>query len=346
MDLKKKGFQLPENSEFEEETLTSTYGKLVAEPLERGFGTTLGNSIRRVLLSSLEGAAVTAVKITGSVHELSSIIGVKEDVVDIILNIKKLRVKMHADGKRIATIKVNGPGEVKGNDIQVDSSVEILNPEQLIATLDKGASFEAEMYIKKGRGYVSAEIHKEEELPVGMIAVDSVFSPVRKVNFWVEKARVGRATDYDRLVMEIWTDGSVTPKKAVSQAAAIVIDYMRIFMLEEDEENIEFEMSSSAASAGDAQAFNPNLLKSVNELELSVRAYNCMRNADIKIIADLVERTESEMLRTKNFGRKSLNEIKEMLQNMGLNFGMKVDRDMLLSKMAVSQVRSVGQDAS
>ena len=345
MDLKKKGFQLPENSEFDEETLTSTYGKLVAEPLERGFGTTLGNSIRRVLLSSLEGAAVTAVKITGSVHELSSITGVKEDVVDIILNIKKLRVKMHADGKRIATIKVKGPGEVKGNDIQVDSSVEILNPEQLIATLDKGASFEAEMYIKKGRGYVSAEIHKEEDLPVGMIAVDSVFSPVRKVNFWVEKARVGRATDYDRLVMEIWTDGSVTPKKAVSQAAAIVTDHMRIFILEQDEENPEFEMSSSAASAGDAPAFNPNLLKSVNELELSVRAYNCMRNADIKIIADLVERTEPEMLKTKNFGRKSLNEIKEMLQSMGLNFGMKVDRDML-SKMATSQVRSVVQDAS
>lgn len=345
MDLKKKGFQLPENSEFDEETLTSTYGKLVAEPLERGFGTTLGNSIRRVLLSSLEGAAVTAVKITGSVHELSSITGVKEDVVDIILNIKKLRVKMHADGKRIATIKVKGPGEVKGNDIQVDSSVEILNPEQLIATLDKGASFEAEMYIKKGRGYVSAEIHKEEELPVGMIAVDSVFSPVRKVNFWVEKARVGRATDYDRLVMEIWTDGSVTPKKAVSQAAAIVIDHMRIFMLEQDEENIEFKMSSSAASAGDVPVFNPNLLKSVNELELSVRAYNCMRNADIKIIADLVERTESEMLKTKNFGRKSLNEIKEMLQNMGLNFGMKVDREMV-NKMATSQVRSVGQGAS
>lgn len=345
MDLKKKGFQLPDNSQFDEETLTSTYGRLVAEPLERGFGTTLGNSIRRVLLSSLEGAAVTAVKITGAVHELSSITSVKEDVVDIILNIKKLRVKMHTDAKRIATIKVKGPGEVKGYDIQVDSSVEILNPEQLIATLDKGAVFEAEMYIKKGRGYVSAELNKEEELPVGMIAVDSVFSPVRKVNFWVEKARVGRATDYDRLVMEIWTDGSVTPKKAVSQAAAIVTDHMRIFMLEQDEENAEFEMSSSEGLGGDAPVFNPNLLKSVNELELSVRAYNCMRNADIRIIADLVERTESEMLKTKNFGRKSLNEIKEMLQNMGLNFGMKIDRDMV-NKMATSQVRSVGQDAS
>ncbi|PIX88496.1 MAG: DNA-directed RNA polymerase subunit alpha, partial [Nitrospirae bacterium CG_4_10_14_3_um_filter_44_29] len=238
MDLKKKGFQLPETVEFDEETLKSTYGRLVAEPLDRGFGTTLGNSLRRVLLSSLEGAAVIAVKITGAVHELSSLTGVKEDVVDIILNIKKLRFKLHADGKRIATIKVNGPGAVKGNDIQVDSSVEILNPEQLIATLDKGASFEAEMYIKKGRGYVSAELNKEEDLPVGMIAVDSVFTPLKKVNFWVEKARVGRATDYDRLVMEIWTDGSLTPKKAISYAAAIVADHMSIFMLEQDEENI------------------------------------------------------------------------------------------------------------
>ncbi|NCO82887.1 MAG: DNA-directed RNA polymerase subunit alpha [Nitrospirae bacterium CG02_land_8_20_14_3_00_44_33] len=344
MDLKKKGFQLPETVEFDEETLKSTYGRLVAEPLDRGFGTTLGNSLRRVLLSSLEGAAVIAVKITGAVHELSSLTGVKEDVVDIILNIKKLRFKLHADGKRIATIKVNGPGAVKGNDIQVDSSVEILNPEQLIATLDKGASFEAEMYIKKGRGYVSAELNKEEDLPVGMIAVDSVFTPLKKVNFWVEKARVGRATDYDRLVMEIWTDGSLTPKKAISYAAAIVADHMSIFMLEQDEENIGTEMSSTASS-GDAQAFNPNLLKNVNELELSIRAYNCMRNADVKIIADLVERTEAEMLKTKNFGRKSLNEIKEMLQNMGLNFGMKVDRD-VLNKRLPSQSRSVGQDAS
>jgi len=345
MDLKKKGFQLPENVEFDEETLTSTYGKLVAEPLDRGFATTLGNSLRRVLLSSLEGAAVTAVKISGAVHELSSLTGVKEDVVDIILNIKKLRFKMHAEGKRIATIKVKGPGEVKGNDIQVDSSIEILNPDQLITTLDKGASFEAEMYIKKGRGYVSSEFNKEDELPVGMVAVDSVFSPVKKVNFWVEKARVGRATDYDRLVMEIWTDGSVSPKKAISQAANIVIDHMDIFLLEQDEENMESEMSSSAAASGDAPVFNPNLLKSVNELELSVRAYNCMRNANIKIIADLVERTEGEMLKTKNFGRKSLNEIKEMLLSMGLNFGMKIDREML-NKMAASQARSVGQDAS
>ncbi|TAL26068.1 MAG: DNA-directed RNA polymerase subunit alpha [Nitrospirae bacterium] len=327
MDLKEKGFQLPEKVGFDEETLTSTYGKLIAEPLERGYGTTLGNSVRRVLLSSLEGAAVTAIKIPGAVHEFSALSGVKEDVIDVILNIKKLKFKMHADGKRIATIKVKGPGEVKGNDIQVDSSVEILTPEQLITTLDKGASFEAEMYIKKGRGYVSAELNKEEGLPVGMIAVDSVFSPVKKVNFWVEKARVGRATDYDRLVMEIWTDGSITPKKALSQAAAVVIEHMHIFILEKEDEGMEFEKSSVSALAGDTPALNSNLLKNVNELELSVRSYNCLKNANIKTIADLVQRTEPEMLKTKNFGRKSLNEIKEILTTMGLHLGMRIESE-------------------
>ncbi|MEK7197310.1 MAG: DNA-directed RNA polymerase subunit alpha [Nitrospirota bacterium] len=339
MDLKKKGFQLPEKVGFDEETLTSTYGKLIAEPLDRGYGTTLGNSIRRVLLSSLEGAAVTAIKIPGAVHEFSALSGVKEDVIDVILNIKRLKFKMHADGKRVATIRVKGPGEVKGNDIQVDSSVEILTPEQLITTLDKGASFEAEMYVKKGRGYVSAELNKEEGLPVGMIAVDSVFSPVRKVNFWIEKARVGRATDYDRLVMEIWTDGSVTPKKALSQAASVVIEHMNIFILEKEDEGMEFEKSNVAASAGAAPALNANLLKSVNELELSVRSYNCLKNANIKTIADLVQKTENEMLKTKNFGRKSLNEIKEILTVMGLHLGMRLEGDSL-------QGRGVEQDAS
>lgn len=339
MDLKKKGFQLPEKVGFDEETLTNTYGKLIAEPLDRGYGTTLGNSIRRVLLSSLEGAAVTAIKIPGAVHEFSALSGVKEDVIDVILNIKRLKFKMHSDGKRVATIRVKGPGEVKGNDIQVDSSVEILTPEQLITTLDKGASFEAEMYVKKGRGYVSAELNKEEGLPVGMIAVDSVFSPVRKVNFWIEKARVGRATDYDRLVMEIWTDGSITPKKALSQAASVIIEHMNIFILEKEDEGMEFEKSNVAASAGDTPAVNSNLMRSVNELELSVRSYNCLKNANIKTIADLVQRTEAEMLKTKNFGRKSLNEIKEILTVMGLHLGMRLDGDSL-------QGRGVEQDAS
>lgn len=347
MNLKKKGFQLPENIGFDEETLTATYGKLIAEPLDRGFGTTLGNSIRRVLLSSLEGAAVTAIKIPGAVHEFSALPGLKEDVIDIILNIKKLRFKMHADGKQTAAIKVKGPGVVKGNDIHVDSSVEILTPEQLIATLDKDASFEAEMYIRKGRGYVPSELNKEEGLPVGMIAVDSVFSPVKKVNFWVEKARVGRATDYDRLIMEIWTDGSITPRKAISQAASIVMEHMNIFILEKEDEGAESEKGSLVASAGDASVFNANLLKDVNELELSVRAFNCLKNADIKTIADLVQKTETEMLRTKNFGRKSLNEIKEILHSMGLHLNMRIDTEALtLSKAVPLQSKSGEQDAA
>jgi len=329
MDLRKKGFQLPDKIRFDEETLTESYGKLIAEPFERGFGTTMGNSLRRVLLSSLEGAAVTAVKFRGALHEFSHITGVKEDVMDIILNVKKLRFKMHGDDRRVATIKVNGPKEVKGSDLRLDSGVEVLNPDQVIAVLDKGASFDAEMYIRKGKGYVSTEMNKESDLPADMLAVDSVFSPVKKVNFYVEKARVGRATDYDRLVMEIWTDGSVSPEKAVSQAASIIMDCMDLFILEEEGQPGEFEENAAvAASVGDP-SFNENLLKNVDELELSVRASNCLKNANIKTIAELVQKTEYEMLKTKNFGRKSLNEIKEILHSMGLHLGMRFDVDAL-----------------
>ena len=327
MDLRKKGFQLPDKIRFDEETLTDTYGKLIAEPFERGYGPTLGNSLRRVLISSLEGAAVTAVKIRGALHEFSHITGVKQDVMDIILNIKKLRFKMYTDSKKIATIKVSGPKEVKGADLHVDSGIEVLNPEQVIATLDKGASFDAEMYIRKGKGYVSSELNKEEDLPVDMLAIDSVFSPVKKVNFSVEKARVGRATDYDRLVMEIWTDGSIGPQHAVSQAASIIIDYMDLFISEEEGADAEYEESAAMASASGSASFNENLLKNVDELELSVRASNCLKNANIKTISELVQKSEYEMLKTKNFGRKSLNEIKEILHSMGLHLGMRIDTD-------------------
>lgn len=327
MDLRKKGFQLPDKIRFDEETLTDTYGKLIAEPFERGYGPTLGNALRRVLISSLEGAAVTAVKIKGALHEFSHITGVKEDVMDIILNIKKLRFKMYSDNKKIATIKVSGPKEVKGGDLRVDSGIEVLNPELTIATLDKGVSFEAEMYIRKGKGYVASELNKEGELPVDMIAIDSVFSPVKKVNFSVEKARVGRATDYDRLVMEIWTDGSIAPQHAVSQAASIIIDYMDLFISEEEEAVADYEESAAMASASGSASFNENLLKNVDELELSVRASNCLKNANIKTIAELVQKSEYEMLKTKNFGRKSLNEIKEILHSMGLHLGMRIDTD-------------------
>ncbi|PIV41494.1 MAG: DNA-directed RNA polymerase subunit alpha [Nitrospirae bacterium CG_4_10_14_0_8_um_filter_41_23] len=348
MDLKKIGFQLPDAIRFNEDTLTNTYGKLIAEPLERGFGTTLGNALRRVLLSSIEGAAVTAVKIPGAFHEFSTIKGVKEDVVEIILNIKKLRFKLYANAKKIATIKVKGPQNVTGSNIQGDASFEVLNPEQLIATLDKDATFEAEMYINKGKGYVPAELNKEENLPVDMIAVDSVFTPLKKVNFTVEKARVGRATDYDRLVMEIWTDGSITPEKAISQAASIVIEHLKLFVLEEEqeeEENISIEESNLVYSASEDPIFNVNLLKSVEELELSVRSYNCLMNADIKTIADLVQKTEQEILRTKNFGRKSLNEIKEILYGMGLRLGMRVDMEALNREVAL-QSGGIEQNAA
>lgn len=348
MDLRRKGFQLPDKIRFDEETLTDTYGKLIAEPLERGYGTTIGNALRRVLLSSIEGAAVTAVKIQGAFHEFSNINGVKEDVVDIILNMKKLRFKLYSDGKKTATMRVKGPKDAKGSDIQGDASFEVLNPEQVIATLDKDASFEAEMYLKKGKGYVSSEFNKEDDLPVDMIAIDSVFTPLKKVNFTVEKARVGRATDYDRLVMEIWTDGSITPEKAVSQAASIIIEHMDLFLLEDEPEETEM---GSLEEGGGAQSFsenpvvNSNLLKSVDELELSVRANNCLKNASITTIADLVQKTEHEMLKTKNFGRKSLNEIKEILHSMGLRLGMRVDLN-ALNREVTAQAGGIEQDAT
>ena len=347
MDLKKIGFQLPDKIRFDEETLTNTYGKLIVEPLERGFGTTIGNVLRRVLLSSIEGAAVIAVKIPGAPHEFSVIKGVKEDVVDIMLNIKKLRFKLYPGAKKIATIKANGPKSVTGSEIQSDASFEVLNPEQVIATLDKDATFEVEMYIKKGKGYVPAELNKEEDLPVGMIAVDSVFTPIKKINFTVEKARVGRATDYDRLVMEIWTDGSIPPEKAVSQAASIIIKHMELFVLEGEveEEGISVEEANLVYSTSEDPVFNSNLLKSVEDLELSVRSYNCLKNASIKTIADLVQKTEQEMLKTKNFGRKSLNEIKEILHGMGLRFGMKVDFDTLNRELALRS-GGIEQDAT
>ena len=328
MNLKKKGFQLPEKIRFDEETLSSTYGKIIVEPFERGFGTTIGNSLRRVLLSSLEGAAVTAVKILGAPHEFSSITGIKEDVIDIILNIKKLRFKFAGEGNKIATFSAKKPGQVTGSDLKCDSSIEVLNPEQVIATLDKGSEFEVEVYISKGKGYTVAET-KDEDLPVGMITVDAVFAPVNKVNYWVEKARVGRDTDYDRLIMEIWTDGSIAPEKAVSQAASIIIEHMDFFIFEEEEEKVVSEEMAVVHSEYEGTNLDNSLMRNVDELELSVRSYNCLKNADIKTIGELVSKTEQEMLKTKNFGRKSLNEIKEILGRMGLHLGMRIDQDNL-----------------
>lgn len=333
MNLRKKGFQLPQKIKFDEDTLSQTFGRLVAEPFERGYGITVGNALRRVLLSSITGAAVTAIKIKGVLHEFSSIDGVKEDVVDIILNVKKIRLRIQGDGKKTGTIAEKGPKVVTAGDIKTDGSVEILNPDLPIATLDKGATLEMELFMSTGKGYVPAEVNKEADYPIGVIAVDSLFSPVKKVNFWVEKARVGRSTDYDKLIMEITTDGSITPERAISEAAGILVEHFDLFILEEDA-IYPMEERTAATSQMGMSTINENLLKSIDELELSVRAHNCLKNANIQTIADLVQKTEQEMLKTKNFGRKSLNEIKSILRSMGLDFGMKIDMEALKALQA------------
>lgn len=324
MDLVKKGFQIPKKINFDADTLTDSYGKLVVEPLERGFATTIGNSLRRIMLSSLDGAAVTGIRIPGVLHEFSAIKGVKEDVVDIILNVKKLRFRAHGEGARTVTIKVKGPKVVTAADILTDGTVEVLNKDQYIASVDNGVSIEMEISVKQGKGYAAAEQNKDENAPIDVIAIDSVFSPIRKVNFWVEKARVGRATDYDRLVMEVWTDGSITPEKAISDAAAILVEHLELFIFVEDPETAT-EPQGVSAVIGSPASLNEHLQKNIDELELSVRAYNCLKNANIKTIGDLVQKTENEMLRTKNFGRRSLNEIKDILHSMGLQLGMKIE---------------------
>lgn len=321
-----KDFQMPKKLQYDPKKITETYGKFVAEPLERGFGTTLGNSLRRVLLSSLEGAAITSVKIDGALHEFSSIPGVVEDTTDLILNLKEVRLKLHSDKTKTLEIKAKGPGEVLAKDIQADAEVEILNPDIHIATLDKIGKLEIEMKARRGRGYVPSDKNKEPGRPIGAIPIDAIFSPIRKVNFRVENARVGQETDYDKLVLEVWTDGSIRPDDAVAHAAKLLKDHLSIFIhLPEEEEPLPVAEEEGKK----ALSFNENLLRSVNELELSVRAANCLKNAGIETIAELVQKTESEMLKTKNFGRKSLNEIKEILSDMGLSLGMKVDESVI-----------------
>ncbi|MBI3596119.1 MAG: DNA-directed RNA polymerase subunit alpha [Nitrospirae bacterium] len=320
MIIRTKDFQIPKKMEIENETLTGTYGKFFAEPFERGFGTTIGSSLRRILLSSIAGAAVTSVKIEGVLHEFSTIPGVKEDVTDIILNVKNLRFKLHTDRPKTVRLRKKGPGEARAKDIIHDADVEVLNPDLHIATLDKEANLDMEMVIRVGSGYMPADRNKEEGMPIGMIPVDSIFSPIKRVNFTVENARVGRITDYDKLIMEVWTDGGVKPDDALAYAAKILKDHLAIFI------NFDESIEPVHEPVDDKKTdFNKNLLRSVHELELSVRAANCLKNASIKTIGDLVQKTESEMLRTKNFGRKSLNEIKEILAGMGLSLGMKVD---------------------
>ncbi len=315
-----KGFQKPKRLEIDTETLTSTYGKFYAQPFERGFGTTIGNALRRVLLSSIEGAAITAVKIEGVLHEFSSLPGVVEDVTDIILNLKQIPIKMHTTEEKILTIDVERKGKVTAADLQGDSAIEILDPDAPVATLSENGRLRAELRVSTGRGYVSADKNFDDDMGIGYIPIDSVHSPVRRVNYHVEAARIGQATDYDRLVLEVWTNGTISPTDAVGLASTLLRDHLTIFV------NADHETALEGAGEGELpENLAEYLNKSVDELELSVRSANCLKNAGIRTIRDLVQRTEKDMLETKNFGRKSLNEIKDILRPMGLSLGMELE---------------------
>ena len=312
----------PKRLEVDKETLTPFYGKFTAEPFERGFGITIGNSLRRILLSSLQGAAITSVKIDGVLHEFSTVPGVKEDVTELILNLKEVRLKLHTEGPKIIRVKAEGAKVLKAGDIQTGDAVEILNPDHYIASLSRDSKLSMEMTVKVGRGYVPAERNKEENQPIGTIPMDAIFSPTKKVNYTITNARVGQITDYDKLNLEIWTDGSINPEEAVAHAAKILKEQLSIFITFEEQEEEEEE---GAAELAESEKLNENLFRSVDELELSVRSANCLKHANIKLIGDLVQKTEAEILATKNFGRKSLNEIKEILSEMGLSLGMKLE---------------------
>jgi DNA-directed RNA polymerase subunit alpha len=310
----------PRGLTVDQETLSNTYGKFVAEPLERGFGITLGNSLRRVLLSSLQGAAITSVKAEGVEHEFMTIPEVAEDVTDIILNLKEVLLQIHTNEVKTLRIEAEGPKEIKAGDIIADGQVEILNPGHHVLTISEGGRVRMEMTARRGRGYVPADRNQIPGSPIGTIPVDALFSPIRKVNYQVTNARVGQQTDYDKLTLEVWTDGSVAPADAVAYAAKIVKEQLSIFInFDETEEPAE------EVKPVEEQKLNENLFRSVDELELSVRSANCLQNANIKTIGDLVQKTEAEMLKTKNFGRKSLKEIKEILAEMGLSLGMKLE---------------------
>lgn len=310
----------PKGLVIDRDTLTDRYGKFVLEPLERGYGVTLGNSLRRILLSSLQGAAIVSAKIEGAQHEFVSLPDVKEDGTDIILNLKEVAVKLHEGQQKTAHISKQGPCEVKAKDIMGDASIEILDPEHHICTLAEGGVFKAELTIRRGRGYVPALQFREEGQAVGTIPMDALFSPVRKVNYHVTNARVGQQTDYDKLVMEVWTDGSISSEDALGVSAKILKEQLTVFI--NFPEDFEPEIAETEEKS---ERFNDNLMRSVEELELSVRSANCLANANIRLIGDLVQRTESEMLKTKNFGRKSLKEIKEILAEMGLSLGLKLE---------------------
>lgn len=323
MGIKWRDFQFPKKLECDESSYTATYGKFQAAPFERGYGVTLGNSLRRVLLSSIEGSAVSAIKIAGISHEFSSIPGVLEDVPEIILNIKNLVLNSHSKIPKTIYLKADKKGEVKAKSIQADETIEIINPELHIATLTKDTKLNIEMEVSRGRGYVPAELNNKEDKVAGLIAVDSIFTPIKKINYFVENTRVGQRTDYDKLILEIWTNGSINPKDALLYASNILQRHLDVFVsfgqLPEDIAEEEPEMTKEDA------ALYEKLRLPISELELSVRSSNCLREAGIKTIADLVKRSEDEMLNFKNFGKKSLTEIQELLVGMGISLGMQVD---------------------
>lgn len=312
----------PKGIEVDRSSLTPSYGRFVVKPLERGFGQTLGNSIRRILLSSLQGCAITTVKFDGVLHEFSTLSDVVEDMAEIILNLKGVRMRLEGAPQKVISIDKKGPGVLTAADLAVDPTIKILNPSHHIATLGKDAHLRGEILVRWGRGYVSAEDNKQENSPIGTIAIDSIFSPVVRVNYAVANARVGQHTDFDKLTMDVWTDGSLSPEQAVAYGAKILKDQISIFInFDEEAEVLEIKQDNKKSDV------NENLFKSVEELELSVRSANCLQNANIRYIYELVQRSEAEMLRTKNFGRKSLNEIKDILHTMGLGLGMKLDMD-------------------
>ena len=315
-----KGFQKPKRLIINSDPANERYAAFSAQPFERGFGTTIGNALRRVLLSSIEGAAITAVKIEGVLHEFSSIPGVVEDATDVILNLKQIPLKLHGDEPKLIYLKGSAPGVYTSSNIEHDADIEILDKDIYIGTVSEGGKLEIEMRVENGRGYISADRNFDEGLGIGYIPVDSVHSPVRKVNYFVEAARLGQVTDYDKLTIEIWTNGSITPQDSLGLAAKLVKDHMQIFIQFEEKTEPTEEVQEIRHDA-----VIEHLNKSVDELELSVRSYNCLKNANIRTIGELVTRSEAEMLKTKNFGRKSLNEIKEILQGMGLSLGMRLD---------------------
>ena len=315
-----RDFIRPRRLEVEEESLTESYGRFACEPLERGFGTTLGNALRRVLLSSLQGSAITNVRINGVLHEFSTIPGVLEDVAEIVLNLKEVRLRMHAEGPKVLVVHRKGEGVVTAGDlVSDDQTVEVMNPDHHICTLGPEADFEFSATVGRGKGYVLAEVNKSEDMPIGTVPIDAIFSPVKKINYTVTPARVGRETNYDRLNLEVWTDGAVHPADAVAFAAKILKEQLTIFI------NFDEPAETLESLPDEPEPLNQNLFKSVDELELSVRSANCLQNANIRFIGELVQRTEAEMLKTKNFGRKSLNEIKETLEALGLSLGTAVD---------------------